>query len=97
MTAIWKQVFNIEDEFTLALPIGSQILTVQSQDNNVYIWYLVPNTNAELYAQKFFIFGTGNPISMPIESTLKYIGTWQDKPFVWHLFMEVFEISRTYM
>jgi hypothetical protein len=67
------------------MPMDAQILTVQKQDGEPTIWAMV-NTENELETRNFTIVGTGNSFD---DKDMKYIGTFQDSPFVWHLFENV--------
>jgi hypothetical protein len=46
------------------------------------IWALV-DPNAEDEPRWFAVVGTGEPFD---ETNMIYIGTYQESPFVWHLF-----------
>lgn len=83
---IWKYSFEVEDEFTVRMPRGAQILSVQPQYNEVCLWALV-NSENELEDRKFFVRGTGHPIDL---SDGHYVGTFQllGGTFVGHLFVE---------
>ena len=75
---IWKYKFN----YGIEMPLDAKILTIQTQDGEPTIWALV-NPNNELEIRNFRIVGTGNPFD---DTNYTYIGTFQDGPFVWHLF-----------
>lgn len=75
---IWKYRFNSE----IKMPLDARVLTIQKQDGEPTIWALV-NPNNELEVRNFTIVGTGNSFD---DTNHKYIGTFQDSPFVWHLF-----------
>lgn len=71
---------------SLTLPRGSIIRHVDYQiDQGVNIWVEVnpqePNQDVHILQ----VFGTGHDIP----SGSLYLGTWQEPPFVWHLY-EVF-------
>jgi len=76
---IWK--FEIE-EGPIRMPVGAKILSVQSQGGRGMIWALV-DPNAEDEPRWFAVVGTGEPFN---ETNMTYIGTYQESPFVWHLF-----------
>lgn len=76
---IWK--FEIK-EGCIIMPIGAKILSVQSQRERGMIWALV-DPNAEDEPRHFAIVGTDETFD---ETDMTYIGTFQDSPFVWHLF-----------
>ncbi len=88
---IWK--FEIPKDFypSIYMPIGAKILTVQMQyehgvsveDGKPFIWAEVnPEMEGEEQRQ-FQVAGTGRGLS---KNPRKYIGTWQDRWEVWHLF-----------
>ena len=81
MKKIYKYTLRISDEQEIEIPDDSEILSVQMQSGEPQIWVLV---NPENYTMKrrFKIYGTGHDV----EDGLKFIGTFQSGPFVWHLF-----------
>jgi len=80
---IFKYPIQIADDFTLDMPGGARILTVQLQNGNPYIWAIVEDT-IPLLTYSFRVIGTGNPFSPDYRD--RYIGTVQTGPFVWHIF-----------
>ena len=82
---IFKYTITPADHFELELPIGAQILTVQTQYGVPCIWCLVnPNLSTEI--RRFRMAGTGHPINE--DFTLIYIGTFQMSggQLIFHLF-----------
>ena len=75
MTTIWKYKLETTDEQIIIMPEGSEILTLQVQDDDPYIWVFVPITENVTEKRYFKIYGTGNPIIS--NSPHKYIGTYQ--------------------
>ncbi len=99
ITEIWKFKLEVTDKQTIHLPIGAEILCVQTmlveepgkrgKKKEPFIWVrLDPQIGAQgaVEGHTLLIFGTGNLI--PSTLYLKYIGTFQISPFVWHLFLE---------
>ena len=86
MLTIFKYPFEITDEFSLAMPQSSQILSVQYQDDQPVFWAIV-DTEAPVVIKYFCIFGTGH--LMPVESQLEYKGTIQNNSLVWHIFEDI--------
>ncbi len=83
---VFKYTIPVENYFSLSLPRGAKILTVQEQYNNPQIWALVdPNNRTEI--RKFRLAGTGHLIQENTDS-LDYIGTFQlaDGQFIGHVF-----------
>ena len=79
MKQIWKYKLS---ESAIEMPIDAEILSVQLQNDVPHIWAMVSPQN-ELEKRKFAIVGTGQSFD---DTNMKYIGTYQDGPFVWHLF-----------
>lgn len=58
---IFKYPLKAQDSQEVELPYGAQILSVQAQRDDVYVWALV-DPIAPTYLQTFYVIGTGNPI-----------------------------------
>jgi hypothetical protein len=85
MVKIYKYPVPVKDEFTVPLPVGAKVLSVQMQRRQPTIWALV-ETEAALQERRFAVRGTGHDAEgLQFE---KYIGTWQmhDGDLVFHLF-----------
>jgi hypothetical protein len=75
------------------MPYSAEILTVQTQEKNSYIWALV-DTEHPNEARSFFTFGTGWDMEKELANhnkvikPYKYIGTFQlpDFGLVFHLY-----------
>lgn len=87
MNQVWKYLIGPTHHrrpFTIPMPTGARIMTLAVQDGQVALWALVdPVQTPE--KRTFEIFGTG----WEIDGRLTYIGTWQEPPFVWHLFEQL--------
>lgn len=70
--------------FLVKMYKGAEILCVQMQNGAPQMWALV-DIEAKEEEHGFVVFGTGSNIHEYPPRT-KYIGTFQDPPFVWHLF-----------
>ena len=93
---VWKFEIPMEAEglgvhwearFTIKMPVGAEILTVQVQGSKPVLWAKVdPECNVQ--DQAFILVGTGHP--MPIQETdlVEYVDTFQlaDGGLVFHLF-----------
>jgi hypothetical protein len=80
MKKIYKYELTSQD-CTLKLPKGAEILTVKLQNTTPTLWALV-DPEAELEARHICIVGTG----WDVEDNMKYITTYIDGYFVWHIF-----------
>lgn len=80
---IWKYQIPLVDEFTLRMPKGACILTVQAQNNHGCLWAML-NPEAEPEERRFCVVGTGDPMPPGVQ----YVGTYQQEEgmFVWHVF-----------
>ena len=90
---IYKYRIKLEDEFYIDLPIGYEILTVDTQHNGSCkeqpnIWVRVNSDNV-VVPTRFFVLGTGFRIDD--EGDMRYVGTFQMRSgdLVFHLFVEV--------
>ena len=80
MKTIYKYTLHSQD-CTLQLPKGAELLTVQLQNQIPTLWALVnPMTVTE--ERHICIVGTG----WEVEDNMKYITTYMDGYFVWHVF-----------
>lgn len=89
MKTIYKYPIGITDEQTFLMPIGANILTVQVQNGNPFVWAMV-DTEAPTEEVSIRVHGTGHPISD--RSNLEYIGTFQSMyggHLVFHVFKEI--------
>ena len=85
MKTIYKYPFPVTDEFTLALPVGARILTVQAQDDTPCLWAEVDPEQTVMDPHDFNLFGTGHPVP---DEPGTYRGTFQlrEGRLVFHLY-----------
>ena len=92
MMRVYKYWIPIEDQFTLALPLGAQVLDVQMQGDAAQLWALVDpalmGPTAPCEAREFILRGTGHDIDLPGPSALSHCGTFQMQggALVFHVF-----------
>ena len=86
MLRVYKYTIPVEDHFSLDLPAGAKILTVQVQYQEPQIWALVDSGQSNV-RRDFRMAGTGHDIKEDNDS-LTYIGTFQlsGGSFIGHLF-----------
>ena len=84
MRTIWKYEFPIQDEFTLSMKEGAEIIHVESQHGVPCLWALV-DTGAPMDVRLFAVAGTGHPAGFIQE---QHVGTFfmRSGNLVWHLF-----------
>lgn len=87
MKTIWKYQAPIRGNLDVHMPLGADILCVQTQYGEPNIWALV-DPGAVSVKRKFVWHGTGHSID---GSSLKYIGTVQlnNGNLVFHLFEDL--------
>lgn len=84
--SIWKfqipfPATKLDPTFIVTLPRGWKFLTVQIQNDLPMIWFEV-EPKAPMAAEIFVVTGTGHPF----DDNRIYLGTWQEAPYVWHLY-----------
>ena len=80
-----KQIWKYSLENIIEMPKGAEILTIDIQNGqmfNAQMWVKV-NTENEMEKRMFEVIGTGQNFD---DTNKKYLGTYQDGPFVWHVF-----------
>jgi hypothetical protein len=82
---IWKFPFRVDDVLEIEMPGVASILHVECQHGTPCVWAVV-NPAAPKVIRRLRLFGTGRPIT---ERLGRHIGTFQQGPFVWHVFEEV--------
>ena len=86
MHVVYKYPFCISDVFSLSLPVGAQILSVQLQEGIPTLWARV-NTSLSIELREFVVVGTGREIpEVGDDQVLAFIATLQIYGFVWHVF-----------
>lgn len=83
--SVWKYpILRPETHFTIEMPSGAEILSIQVQNNIPCIWALVNTETVMIDNKRFLLVGTGHDIDVVDE--LKFIGTFQLDKLVFHLF-----------
>jgi len=73
--------YEVFDALGLMLPCDAKVLTVQMQGDTPVMWVeLTPQFG--VMQRQFRVYGTGQQIPDDAE----YLATWQQPPFVWHLY-----------
>jgi hypothetical protein len=80
MKTIYKYELRSKDG-SIKLPKGAEILTVQIQDGRPMLWALISPGNV-LEDRFISTVGTG----WEVEDNMKYICTYMEEYFVWHVF-----------
>lgn len=84
MRTIWK--FSIgQTKAAVKMPIGAKPLAVQVQGDEACLWAEV-DSDAETETRHFRIFGTGHDMPSGMGYSDVYLGTFQQGPFMWHLY-----------
>ena len=82
---IWKFELKKERTQLVKMPLNSEIMDIQFQNDNLVMWALV-DPESEQIEVKINMYGTGLEIH---NNTIKdeYLTTIQDGELVWHFFM----------
>lgn len=85
MRTVWKYEIPGTDRFTLELPKGARLLSIQPQGNQVCLWALVDPAQPK-EARLFRLAGTGHPIEEL--DRLTFVATFQihGGALVFHVF-----------
>lgn len=86
MKRVFKYPLEVTDQCEIEMPLGAEILTVQSQYGTPHIWAMVDDDQLP-EKRTFCLIGTGHPICHDT-TQLKYIGTFQKVggTFIGHVF-----------
>jgi hypothetical protein len=85
MKTIWKYKLLVEDEQTIAMPEGAEILTLQLQNREPHLWVLV-DPRRPFEERRFSFYGIDHQVSDNITVAGNYIGAVQFLMSVFHLF-----------
>lgn len=87
MKRIYKYPLIVTDQQDVLLPMGADILTIQTQADTPCLWALVDPGGAT-EARVIEIFGTGHVVREDMGVSRKYITTFQlaDGALVFHAF-----------
>ena len=77
---VWKFPFRLDDSIVLEMPEGAEILMVDCQQGQPCMWARV-NPDAPKKNYIFFLCGTGHPAPSG-----DHVASFQQGPFVWHVF-----------
>jgi hypothetical protein len=73
---IWKWEIPIQSSYTLRLPEGAKILSVQLQRESCCLWALC-SPGAEMVSREIAIYGTGMAVNIPTGRCPVHISTFQ--------------------
>lgn len=93
MSRIYRYELAITDYQELALPVGSEVLSVAvsrtSPATRIDLWAKVTDRD-ELHTYPVLIFGTGNPMGYELGDGTQFVGTVVTPVvgLVWHVFVD---------
>ena len=87
MRTIFKYTLDADRTVEVAMPIGSKIIHVHGQNDEVCIWAVV-DPDATMEVRKFSVYGTGHPMN---EEPEQYVGSVHihGDELVFHIFEKV--------
>lgn len=97
MKVIWKFELQTVDRQVIKMPLGSKILTVQTQNDVPVLWALVDTDMAPQEDKVIDVYGTGNDVDFLSDGYIfpdterEYIGTYQldGGSFIGHVFERI--------
>lgn len=87
MKTIWKFTLQVNDQQSILMPEGAEILCVQTQRDEACLWALCDSEAPKTRKRHFAVRGTGHPCG--VEITVEgYIGTVQFEggALIFHVF-----------
>lgn len=85
MNVIYKYPLTVGDVQTIQLPIGSAVLSAQSQNNTPTLWVMQSDEdNQQMTDVLVMIVGTGHKFEL---DNWRFINTVQCGELVWHVFL----------
>ncbi len=82
MKTIWKYPLALGENL-LDMPRGAELLAVQMQGGAPMLWALVDVGSAGREQRRLRVVGTGHTLPQAVG---RYVCTFQEPPFVWHVF-----------
>ena len=85
---IYKYEFTTSDMLELDLPVGSEVLHVDSQRDTVCLWVSLDVNEKRSEHRTFQTIGTGHPFKA---ESMRHLGTVKtfDDTFIWHIYEKV--------
>lgn len=83
---VFKYPLRVTDVQTVPLPVAARPLSVQIQrtTDDLTLWALVSDA-APVVPREVYVVGTGRPADHVVGCD--FLGTLQDGPLVWHVFI----------
>lgn len=85
MKTIWKFPLSNGSPQRIDMPKGAEILSIQQQGGMAQLWALVDSEQPS-DPRYIEIYGTGQRIHESVNVKRKYLATFQQREFVWHVF-----------
>jgi hypothetical protein len=87
MKTIYKYAIDTRDLIKIDMPVGAEILSLQTQKGEPCLWALV-DTEAPKEVRVFEIYGTGHPVD---DDPKKFLGTFQLRggDLIFHVFEKI--------
>ena len=71
MRIVGKYLLPIEEEFSLELPVGAEVIRVDGLDGHIYLWATI-DTDVSTETRKFYFYKTGGKMVEDVD--LAYLG-----------------------
>ncbi len=93
VVAVHKYPFKIGDPVRIEMPSIYKPLHVECQNGIPCLWAMVDPDDPLDGFSEFRLFATGQPIPVELDARLEHLGTFQQGPYVWHLFHELDDLD----
>jgi len=87
MRTIWKYKLDMAVVTVVEMPEGATVLQFQNQGGMMTFWAIV-DTEVVTEKRTFHVVGTGSPFPEVGDRDMYYMGTVQNRGYVWHIFEE---------
>lgn len=89
MVTIYKYEIDTTDEQKVFMPFDSQIISVVSNNNRIYLYALVRDDEKNFKPKTVYVCGTGHPADHLNRSV--FLGTvlTHEGKLVWHVFISI--------
>lgn len=82
---IWKYSLGPTKNHTLSMPVGAEVIHADIQNNEFFLWAIIPDPNAKQESRFFLIAPTGGSGDCRAIKE-NHITTFLDGTYVWHVF-----------
>ena len=72
--SVWKYTLEVKGSQTIALPLGAEVISVDTQEQDIVVYALVNTKEDQKQDVEVLVYGTGHEINLNI-TDYKFLGT----------------------